>query len=187
METYRAAVIEHRGNFGILVPVDSAFGHKNEDEQQASVEALQEAAHAQGLQGDVIAVWNGGGGKIQFRAPRQWLKYCRTISLNGVENKINSEFTCENADVRSRRHLPTDAKAHYMLKRIYARCGDDKGAVCVLGAPEKSDNMTREEWHANYQYLCNQGLVQNLGSLYSTVMTPKGIELAKSLTPEIQQ
>jgi hypothetical protein len=187
MENYRAAVIDYRGDFVILVPVDSAFGHKSEDEQSDSIAALQKCAEEQGLQGQVIPVWNAGGGKIQFRAPRQWMRYCRTITLNGVENKINAEFTCADANVRSRRHLPTTEKAHQMLKKIYARCGDEKGAVCVLGAPDKADDMTREEWHANYQYLCSQGWVQNIGSLYSTVMTPKGIELAKSLTPEIQQ
>ena len=182
METYRAAVIEYRGDFVLLVPVDSAFAHKSDEEQQTSIEALQESAVAQGLKGEVVPVWNAGGGKIHYRAPRHWMRYCRTITLNGVENKINAEFSCENAGVRSRRNRPTTEKAHYMLKKIYARCGDADGAVCVLGSPEKTDDMTREEWHANYQYLCSQGWVQNIGSLYSTIMTPKGIELAKSLS-----
>jgi hypothetical protein len=180
MELYRAAVLEWRSDHVILVPVDLSFGHKNSEEQQVILERLQEAATAAGLDGSVVVFWNGGG-KAQYRAPQRWKAFCQRLDLKFVEKKINAEFEAE-IDIPPRRYLPTDEKAVQMLRKIYATCGEAQGAVCVLGSPDKDDNMTREEWHANYQYLCTKGYIKNIGSLYSTVLTPQGIETAKTLS-----
>jgi len=73
----------------IIVPLESIFGSQSSTSQQEIIAALQLHTRAAGLAGKVVPVWDGGGGRMSFIAPRPWHPFFIELNLNLVVRMIN--------------------------------------------------------------------------------------------------
>jgi hypothetical protein len=58
------------------------------------IAALQVCARAAGLAGTVVPVWDAGGGRMAFIAPRPWHPFFKSLRLQTVAQNINKRLTC---------------------------------------------------------------------------------------------
>lgn len=91
---FDVAHLHEQGQDLIIIPLDSAFGYKNGTEQSAIRVQLQSCASAAGLAGTVVPVWDGGGGRMAFLAPHNWVAYFQGLTLQIVAANINCRLTC---------------------------------------------------------------------------------------------
>lgn len=76
----------------IIVPLESDFDLKSREEQGEIIEELQMRSRAAGLAGTVVPVWDCGGGRMAFIAPRLWQNYFKGLSLRFVARNLNREL-----------------------------------------------------------------------------------------------
>jgi hypothetical protein len=93
MPHFKIAHLRQQGQDMIIVPLDSSFGNKNSDDQQEIMSDLQMHARAAGLAGTVVPVWDGGGGRMKFIAPRPWHPFFTSLNLRSVSSNINKELS----------------------------------------------------------------------------------------------
>jgi len=91
---FEVAHIREQGVDLIIIPVDSQFRFKSDNEQEQTTSALQVCATRAGLRGTVVPVWDVGNGRMAFRAPRNWHPFFASLSLATVARNINRELTC---------------------------------------------------------------------------------------------
>lgn len=89
MSRFDVAHIRQQGQDIIIVPLERSFGYRSDSEQTDFYCALQLAANAAGLRGRVVAVWDSGRGRLAFRAPREWSRYCQGLSWPYIARNIN--------------------------------------------------------------------------------------------------
>jgi len=77
----------------VIVPLDSSFGSKTSQDQQNIIADLQMHSGASGLAGIVVPVWDAGGGRMAFIAPRQWHSFFASLTLRLVFANINKELS----------------------------------------------------------------------------------------------
>jgi hypothetical protein len=94
MPNFDVAHIREQGNDLIIVPLSSTFGALSASEQQKQIEALQRCATSAGLAGRVVPVWDAGGGRMGFLAPRNWHPFFAGMSLSFVAANINRRLSC---------------------------------------------------------------------------------------------
>ncbi|MEO8384091.1 MAG: hypothetical protein ABI583_02530 [Betaproteobacteria bacterium] len=92
--TFKIAHIREQNVDLILIPLEDNFRYKVEDEQIRTKNALQHYAAAAGLAGTVIPVWNDGGGRMAFIAPRAWHNFLCSIGMAFVHANLNRELRC---------------------------------------------------------------------------------------------
>ena len=92
MPEIEIAHIHEQGQDMIIAPLNSSFGAKPSNEQQATIAAIQRAAMGAGLRGRVVAVWQSGS-SFSFIAPQQWHAFFRSIDMNWVLANINRKLT----------------------------------------------------------------------------------------------
>lgn len=93
MAEFEVAHIHEQGQDIIIIPLKSDFGHKPNSEQQQIISQLQFAANRAGLKGTVVVVWDAGGGRMAFIAPKAWHAFFRSITLQHVAININRKLT----------------------------------------------------------------------------------------------
>lgn len=76
----------------VIIPLDSSFGRKIEEEQLEIIEELQSHSQAAGLAGRVVPVWDNGGGRMGFIAPQPWHPFFSSLNLFTVQRNINKEI-----------------------------------------------------------------------------------------------
>jgi len=96
MATYDVAHIREQGQDMVIVPMNSAFGRLPAHEQEEQIALLQQYSTSAGLRGTVVPVWDAGGGRMGFRAPRPWHPFFRNLDLATVAASINKRLTCHN-------------------------------------------------------------------------------------------
>jgi hypothetical protein len=94
MPTYDVAHIREQGVDLIILPLDSRFGSATSSEQQAAIRALQQCANAARLAGQVVPVWDAGGGRMGFIAPPNWHPFFSSLNLAFVAANINKRLSC---------------------------------------------------------------------------------------------
>jgi hypothetical protein len=92
MPTYHVAHINMAGTPIIVVPVNAAFLQQSQIDQDALLLELRKRANQAGLQGNVVPVWDMGGGKMGFRAPMEQHAFFQKVSLEVLKKGINKEF-----------------------------------------------------------------------------------------------
>lgn len=85
------AHIREQGQNMIIAPLDSAFGHKSQGQQQAALLEIERAAHNAGLAGSAVIVWESGG-RLNFLGPQQWHPFLRGINMRWVMSNINKSL-----------------------------------------------------------------------------------------------
>lgn len=92
MPHFRIAHLREQGQNMVVVPLDSRFGHRTGEYQNAFVTELQLRARTAGLAGTVVPVWESGG-RMNFRAPRPWHPFFQSLSMALVLRNINKELS----------------------------------------------------------------------------------------------
>jgi hypothetical protein len=64
MPRLKVAHLREQGQDMIIVPLDRAFGSQSPQDQDDPITEIQLRAHAVGLAGTVVPVWDGGGGRM---------------------------------------------------------------------------------------------------------------------------
>lgn len=91
MPRFKAAHIREQGIDLIIVPLESSFHHKPQQEQIEIIDELQTRATAAGLAGTVVPVWMLGN-RMGFIAPPNWHPFFKSISWNDVIRNVNKEI-----------------------------------------------------------------------------------------------
>lgn len=93
MPSLTIAHIREQGVDLIIAPLASDFGLKAPETQQAVIAEIQLRSRGAGLAGTVVPVWDGGGGRMAFIAPRPWHSFFRSIDLGTVHASVNRELS----------------------------------------------------------------------------------------------
>ena len=93
MPRFRIAHVVREGAGLILVPVSPSFGGKPEPEQKAIASELRARAAAAGLAGNVVPVWDGGGGRMKYLAPQGLHPLLKDLDLPRVLALVNRELS----------------------------------------------------------------------------------------------
>jgi hypothetical protein len=91
MPTYRVAHIRKRGQDLVIIPLESAFGHKVQDEQLRALAEFELHTRAAHLAGHVALVWDSGG-RLTFLGPKNWHQFLSSINLNYVMSRLNKQI-----------------------------------------------------------------------------------------------
>jgi len=89
MPNFELAHVREQGVDLIVIPLDDQFGRKVQSDQQSIIQELQVRARSAGLGGTVVPVWDNGGGRMAFIAPRNWHSFFQSISFDWVAMNIN--------------------------------------------------------------------------------------------------
>lgn len=92
MPRFEVAHIREQGVDLVVIPLDRSFGHKSENDKDSIVSELQVRASSAGLAGTVVPVWDNGGGRMAFIAPRNWHPFFKSINLQFIAANINREL-----------------------------------------------------------------------------------------------
>jgi hypothetical protein len=92
MPNLKFAHINEQGQNMIIFPLDSAFGTKTDADRSEILEELEERAHAAGLAGRAVAVWELGS-RTFFIGPRPWHGFLQSISLRWVLANVNKRLS----------------------------------------------------------------------------------------------
>ena len=93
MPTFQLAHIREQGIDLIIVPLNHDFEWKTDDERDAIIAELQMRTTSAGLAGQVVPIWDSGGGRTSFIAPQNWHPFFRSISLSYVYRCLNRTLT----------------------------------------------------------------------------------------------
>jgi hypothetical protein len=93
MPGLKLAHIREQGQDMIIFPLDHRFGQLSQQEQQEELQGLENRAHAAGLAGHAIAIWDAGGGRARFIGPRQWHAFLQGKSLRWVLANLNKQIS----------------------------------------------------------------------------------------------
>jgi hypothetical protein len=94
MEEFQVAHIREQGVDLVIIFVSESFGTKSDTEKARVAAALQICATAAGLAGNVVLVWSGSFGKVEFWAPLNQHAFFKTVSYAQLLTSINRTLTC---------------------------------------------------------------------------------------------
>jgi hypothetical protein len=91
MPHFKIAHLREQGQNMIIVPLESSFEHKSDEDQRATIEELQVRARSAGLAGTVVPVWQSGGRMCSI-TPRPWRSFFQNLSMRSVLLNVNKEL-----------------------------------------------------------------------------------------------
>lgn len=89
MPSLEIAHIREQGQDMVIVPLSSEFGQRPSNAQRQAVAELQQRSMSAGLKGTVVPVWDSGGGRMAFIAPRPWHPFFQSLGLSQVHASLN--------------------------------------------------------------------------------------------------
>lgn len=92
MPRFDVAHIREQGVDLVIIPLDKSFRYKSEKDKHVVLSELQLRASSAGLTGTVVPVWDNGGGRMAFVAPRNWHPFFQSVNLHFVAANINREI-----------------------------------------------------------------------------------------------
>ena len=96
MPKFKLAHIHEQGQNMLIFPLDARFGNLSNDEQSSTLAQLEMRAHAAGLAGTAVAVWQQGH-NFHFIGPRPWHPFLRSINMLWVQQNVNRELTWQDS------------------------------------------------------------------------------------------
>ena len=94
MTDFDVAHLRQQGQDMIIVLLSHQFQFKTDEERSDVVAGLQMCARQAGLAGTVVPVWDAGGGRMAFIAPRPWHPFFQSLDLGSVARNVNKRLTC---------------------------------------------------------------------------------------------
>jgi hypothetical protein len=95
MAKFEIAHLSEQNQDIVVVVVDNSFGRKPEQEQYDITQALQACAASARLRGTVVPVWDAGGGRMGFLAPKPWHPFFEGLTLADVAVNVTGTLTCD--------------------------------------------------------------------------------------------
>ncbi len=92
MPSYKVAQLAVQGMHIIIVPMGPSFLLKERPDQDALMSELQNRANAAGILGNVVPVWDIGGGKMGFRAPANQHPIFQQLKLETIRKNVDKEL-----------------------------------------------------------------------------------------------
>ena len=92
MPSFDVAHIREQGQNMLLFPLDESFAYKTQSDQSDIVAELEARAHAAGLAGRAVAVWENAG-RTSFLGPRPWRQFLQSISVHFVLRNVNKTIS----------------------------------------------------------------------------------------------
>ena len=92
--TFEVAHFSEQGQQVIVVFVSRSFGQKTTAQQNEICANLQACATDAGLAGTVVPVWDNGGGRTGFLAPRPWHRFFQSVPMATLAANVNRKLTC---------------------------------------------------------------------------------------------
>lgn len=92
----------------ILVPVHPRFGMKSADAMLIYTSRLRKLAHAAGLSGDVVPVWDDGDGGLMAYARPSLLPHIGRLNWNITLRHVNVRLLVRDRVVEVRAEVPTE-------------------------------------------------------------------------------
>lgn len=92
MPQFDVAHIREQGQNMIIIPLDDSFGYKTSGDKNQIINNLERHAHAAGLAGSVVVMWQSGG-RTSFIAPRPWHQFFQSLSFGDVLASINKQIS----------------------------------------------------------------------------------------------
>jgi len=93
MPTYKIAHIIGKGVDVVVFPVAGSFGLRSHEEQIALIKVFQAKSKAAGFNGNVVVVWDGEGGKVNFRAPPNQHEYFQNVTSAFIDAHLNKTIS----------------------------------------------------------------------------------------------
>jgi hypothetical protein len=91
--TYKIAHITERNINVIIFPVNGSFGVRTPAEQDSMINIFRAKAKAAGLQGNVVVVWDGEGGKVNFKAPPNQYDFFQNVTSEFIDANLNKTIS----------------------------------------------------------------------------------------------
>lgn len=91
MPRFDVAHVQEQGVDLIIIPLDSSFGLKTQEEQNAARTEFQIQAGSAGLAGTVVLMWDTGG-CMGFLAPPNFAPFFQSINLDWVAANLNRQI-----------------------------------------------------------------------------------------------
>lgn len=92
MPRLKAAHVSEQGQNMIIFPLDSSFGSKTDQARSELLKELERRAHAAGLAGRAVAIWERGN-QTHYLGPRPWQAFLQSISMQWVLANVNKELS----------------------------------------------------------------------------------------------
>jgi len=93
MPTFNIANEKIQGVDVVIIILDSSFETKNKQGQDEIISEFQKRAIASGFRGEVVPIWDGGGGRIHFKAPLQLHPFFSTITQRYIADHFNKQLS----------------------------------------------------------------------------------------------
>ena len=93
MPTYKVAHVREQGQDMIIFPLASAFGNLPLSDQEEELVHLQAGAHAAGLAGYAVAIWQDSSGGTRFLGPTKWHSFLESLSYQMAWANVNKEIS----------------------------------------------------------------------------------------------
>lgn len=103
MPSFEVAHVREQGVDLIIIPMNRSFGSRSSATQNEIAAELQMRATSAGLRGTVVPVWDHGGGRMGFLAPRNFAPFFREASrldswrgtsIDGFTGKVSRPGMC---------------------------------------------------------------------------------------------
>ena len=87
--TIPVAYLNIRGASLVVAFFESTFDARTPDERSATYSALQAAAAVQGLEGEVVVLWEDSAGRTRFIAPPQQHPFFQVVNYGQLRAQVN--------------------------------------------------------------------------------------------------
>jgi hypothetical protein len=93
MPTFNIANVNALGTDVVIVIVDNFFEKRPSQEQAEILGEFQKRALAAGFKGEVVPIWDGGGGSIRFMVPKKLVPFFSEINQRWIADNFNKKLS----------------------------------------------------------------------------------------------
>ncbi len=91
MPRFKVAHINEQGQDMLIFPLDSNVHNKRDSDKEDILDELERRAHAAGLAGSAVIIWEHGN-HTHFMGPRRWHPFLEGLSMYEVQARLNREI-----------------------------------------------------------------------------------------------
>ena len=95
MNRFKLAHLREQGQDMLIFPLDPNVHHKTNAEKEEILDELEWRAHAAGLAGHAVIVWEYGR-RFYFLGPQLWQGFLRSLNMRLVLANVNREISWQD-------------------------------------------------------------------------------------------
>lgn len=145
---YKLAHIHTRGVDLILIPLDSSIETHSIADQGEIHKSFQMVAGSAGLRGNIVLVWDKGGGATGFLSESHIQSVMQKITYEFVQTKLNREMSVKGIGRQIRMPAPggpASSKADALTATAAPISGNDRRSASTRTLPSGFNNSKNEE------------------------------------------